>query len=455
MKRSTVNRRGFSLVELMVTIAIIAILAAVAVPAYSNYVLRAKFQDEIGKMDNYRKAIAIFIQESGITSDEQFQTDIVNVKDNYFGDDNVAIMSELKSNNGRLLAHPVINGTTYQIAITPRINDNGSLINWECDIRNDTDNSTPPTGASMPNGCNVAADDLNDDQVAYIQEFNDNLVGTRNAALTSASNTLSDEYNDLVNADKLSSEEGSLGDLNDKIATTNTLIQAEIDKIIANRDVLDDFFDIRVLQNFNTNYDNALSNLNANDNGVSNLQTELSSLESQKNDYIGKVTDQDYVDILNNISSKESEIITAQSGQGLTELTAYRDNITDTSSTEYTNANVAVANKTTEISNLTTAKNNYDNAQTERDVQNDLIINSTSGYNTQITNRQGVLNTNAKDANIYNGTTYDQNTENINQTFNTDLEQLNSSNSQDHIDKATGASVALDSTTSSVDISTT
>ena len=42
--------------------------------------MKTRFQDEINKMDNYRKAIAIFIQESGVTSDEDFQSEIANVK---------------------------------------------------------------------------------------------------------------------------------------------------------------------------------------------------------------------------------------------------------------------------------------------------------------------------------------------------------------------------------------
>jgi type IV pilus assembly protein PilA len=125
-------QKGFTLIELMIVVAIIGILAAIAIPAYQDYTVRAQVTEGLNLAADLKAGVAEYYANTGSWPDTNVQVGLSATKSGKYvstvtiDNGTININYGVQANSTALAA-----GTTDVLSLRPTVSPNGDVI-WNC-----------------------------------------------------------------------------------------------------------------------------------------------------------------------------------------------------------------------------------------------------------------------------------------------------------------------------------
>jgi type IV pilus assembly protein PilA len=155
-------QQGFTLIELMIVIAIVGILAAIALPAYQDYIVRSKMSEPLAALAEGKTTVAEYVAANGrypgtsnsfgLNTSDRTSSDIIesiSVTDSLSPGDIVYLIANVDTCTWDGQTCP--SGTSETFSLSGSTNADGTMT-WDC-IPGDGGSGTPIATKYLPANC--------------------------------------------------------------------------------------------------------------------------------------------------------------------------------------------------------------------------------------------------------------------------------------------------------------
>ena len=133
-------QKGFTLIELMIVVAIIGILAAIAIPAYQDYTIRAQVTEGLNLADAVKVAVADYYTQNGafpaagVTTAAPTGLGFTTPSTGKYSTVDIIANGVIQATYaGAIVNAKLANAANNVLGISPYVSSNGDLV-WQCGL---------------------------------------------------------------------------------------------------------------------------------------------------------------------------------------------------------------------------------------------------------------------------------------------------------------------------------